>query len=369
MQAPLCDLIELPFDGLNRWSWPRPSPVVSVSASLATAILDSATVEMTSGPSVRNAPDSDHFLTHHGMTDSEIRGRRIGPYVLLEPLGAGSQAVVWRARADQPSPRVVALKILTGVRGLDPRRLARFRREAERGRRLAGLATLPVVDFGMADGVAYMAMPVVEGDPLSEVITRRRGDAEPTLGRPHWLNPLAEAVYLRAVLRIMEQIARALARAHAASVAHRDIKPANILVDRDRSSGGAYLTDFGLGRELNIATPEQLQDGAGTPLYMAPEKLRGGPRDERLCDIYALGVTLFEAVTLIRPFQVPNGCPLPALASCLLAQRPLRPRTVCPGLPRSLESLIERAMASDPSDRYPTAEALADDLQRFLVTF
>jgi serine/threonine-protein kinase len=262
---------------------------------------------------------------------------------------------------------VVALKILTGARGLDPRRLARFRREAERGRRLAGLATLPVVDFGLADGVAYMAMPVVEGDPLSDVIARRRGEWEPSPPMPHWLDPLCQATYIRAVLAIMEQIARALARAHAASVAHRDIKPANILVDRARSRGGAYLTDFGLGRDLDVATPEQLQDGAGTPLYMAPEKLRGGPRDERLCDIYALGVTLFEAVTLSRPFRVPNGCPLPALAPCLLAQRPLRPRAVCPGLPPSLATMIERAMAPDPSDRYPTAEALADDLHRLSI--
>ncbi|WP_169979123.1 serine/threonine-protein kinase [Tautonia rosea] len=364
MQAPPCDLIAIPIEGLDRWSWSRPSPIVS--ASLATAILDSATIEMVPGPFVR-VPDSDPIVAHREAADFEIRGQRIGPYVLLEPLGAGSQAVVWRAVTDQPENGVVALKILTGVRGLDPRRLARFRREAERGRRLAGLATLPVVDFGTADGVAYMAMPVVEGDPLSEVIARRRGEWEPMLRRPHWLDPLPETSYLRSILGIMEQIARALARAHAASVAHRDIKPANILVDRDRSSGGAYLADFGLGRELDIATPEQLQDGAGTPLYMAPEKLRGGPRDERLCDIYALGVTLFEAVTLTRPFQVPNCCPLPALAACLMAQRPLRPRSVCPGLPRPLEAMIERAMAVHPSDRHPTAEALADDLHQFLM--
>ncbi|MEW4568879.1 serine/threonine-protein kinase [Tautonia sp. JC769] len=365
MQAPPCDLIALPVAQPERWSWGRQAPIVP--ASLATAILDSATIEMVAPPAARR-PDAMPVGADHGPVDPGIRGRRIGPYLLIEPLGAGSQAVVWRAVTDRPGDGVVALKILAGGRGHDPRRLARFRREAERGRRLAGLATLPVVDFGMADGVAYMAMPVVEGDPLSEVIARRRGELEESPRPPHWLDPLARSAYVRAVLTIMEQVARALARAHAASVAHRDIKPANILVDRTRTRGGAYLTDFGLGRDLDVATPEQLQDGAGTPLYMAPEKLRGGPRDERLCDIYALGVTLFEAVTLSRPFQVPDGCPLPALAPCLLAQRPLRPRDVCPGLSPSLESMIERAMAPDPSDRYPTAEALARDLHRLLIS-
>jgi eukaryotic-like serine/threonine-protein kinase len=149
-------------------------------------------------------------------------------------------------------------------------------------------------------------------------------------------------------------------------VVHRDVKPANILLDR-RSEEGVFLCDFGLSRDLDVATPEQLRDGAGTPLYMPPERLLRHEADEIRCDVYALGATLYEAVTLVPPVQVPESLPWPAWTTYLASTTPALPRSIRPGLPDALEAIILRAMAHDPQDRYPTAACLADDLERFLT--
>ena len=102
----------------------------------------------------------------------------------------------------------------------------------------------------------------------------------------------------------LAKAALALSEAHEKRIAHRDIKPANLLLD-NRRDGGIYLCDFGLGRDLDVATCEQMRDGAGTPMYMAPERLLMFAADEIKCDIYSMGVTLFEALLLEKPFRVP----------------------------------------------------------------
>ena len=182
-------------------------------------------------------------------------------------------------------------------------------------------------------------------------------------------HPLADAppaTYLRGVVQIVARIARTLDHVHTARVVHRDIKPANILLDRNRADG-VFLCDFGLGRDLDVATPEQLRDGAGTPLYMAPERLLRLCADEILCDVYALGATLYEAVTLVPPVQVPESLPWPAWTSYLATTKPARPSSVRPSIPDALEAIILRSMAHDPQFRHPNAARLADDLEQFLA--
>src|SRR5262249_47081975 len=195
----------------------------------------------------------------------------------------------------------------------DPARMAQFRREAERGGRLAGPSLLPVHELGAAEGYHFMAMPYVEGITLREVIRARIAHLA---GKPteeiHRLVTLDEPDYLRTMTRILTDATEALARAHALRVAHRDIKPANILLDNRRPEG-VYLCDFGLGRDLEVATPQQMRDGAGTPMYMAPERLLRAAADEIRCDIYSMGVTIFEALTLSRPFLVPDHVTFAAL--------------------------------------------------------
>ena len=122
--------------------------------------------------------------------------------------------------------------------------------------------------------------------------------------------------------RIIAEATRALALAHEQRIAHCDIKPANILLD-DRRSDRVYLCDFGLGRDLEIATIEQMRDGAGTPMYMAPERLLRIPADEVRCDIYSMGATLFEALTLERPIEIHDYVTFQALPT-FLATAPVR---------------------------------------------
>jgi len=151
-------------------------------------------------------------------------------------------------------------------------------------------------------------------------------------------------------------------------VVHRDIKPANILLDSRRRLG-VYLCDLGLGRDLEFATPQQMRDGAGTPMYMAPERLLKEPADEILCDLYSLGATLFEFVTLRRPFEPPDGLPMGCLPVYLASTLPRRPRTLNPRVPADLEALILKAMARDPRHRFQSAEEFAaalDTLARAL---
>ncbi len=184
-------------------------------------------------------------------------------------------------------------------------------------------------ELGEADGHIFMAMPYVAGTPLHEVINCRRGylagdDTEVN----HAFAAMNCDEYRGGMIRLFSRVARALARVHDHSIAHRDIKPANILLD-NRNVGEAYLCDFGLGRDLEIATVEQMRDGAGTPMYMAPERLLKLAADEVKGDIYSLGVTLCEALTLDRPFVVPDHLSPPAL----------RPTSPAPPLGLRLRSL------------------------------
>jgi serine/threonine-protein kinase len=291
-------------------------------------------------------------------------GDRMGGYRLMERLGHGGQGDVWKALRREPFVELVALKVLKPSLARDPARMAQFRREAERGGRLVGPALLPVYELGTSDGYHFMAMPYVEGITLREVIRARIAHLA---GKPteefHRLVSLDEPDYLRTMACLLTDATEALARAHAQRVAHRDIKPANILLDHRRPEG-VYLCDFGLGRDLEIATPQQMRDGAGMPIYMAPERLLRAAADEIKCDIYSMGVTIFEALTLSRPFQVPEHMTFSALPAFLAGARPRRPSEVRRGFPEDLEAVILGAMERDPACRYDSADRLAADLRR-----
>ena len=312
---------------------------------------------------LRAGRDDDRGGLGNGWDGDRLR---VGPYCLIRRLGRGSQGEVWRAVRLDPPVEVVALKLLRPPGRRDPRKFARFRHEAERGAGLAGRGILPIYEFGQQGQVAFFAMPLVEGFALSRVIDqRRRHRAGRTPSRWHWLALLPDPIYADAVARVLAHVARALGDAHAARVVHCDVKPANILLEQG-DGGRAYLIDFGMGRDLD-AMPAPLPGTVeGTALYMAPEKLSGRPVDEALCDIYALGATGFEALALKLPRTLPEGLPRRMWARYLAEAEPPRLGSIVPGLPEDLGVIVARAMARDPSRRYQSALAMADDLERYL---
>jgi serine/threonine protein kinase len=292
---------------------------------------------------------------------------RVGRYHLIEAMGRGSQGEVWKAAQLRPRVQFVALKLLGHSATHDPARLARFRLEAERGARLGHAAILPTYEFGVDAGVAFFAMPLVEGFTLAQVLDQRRlcraGDPPLQL---HRLAILRHDGYISAMTRVLARVARALEHAHRGGVAHCDVKPSNILLDR-ADEDGSYLIDFGMGRELGGVPRSPISSVSGTLLYMAPEKLLGPSADEVPSDVYALGATAFEAFALEPPRAVPEGLPRALWMRYLAGRDSPCPRTIKPRLPDDLAQILVRALARDPRGRYPSAGALAEDLEGFLA--
>ncbi len=273
----------------------------------------------------------------------------LGPFRLIRALGRGGQGVVHLAD-DTRYGREVALKLLPGFLGDGVP--ARLRREVEALARLDHPGIGVVYEAGEVEGQAYVAMRYVPGRTLAEHIDelrRRDGTAAPTR------TEVAERVAL------IEGVAHALHAAHEAGVLHRDVKPANVLVHED--SGEPVLVDFGLARADDSALPTLTRTGdlLGTTPYMAPERLHGeGARDRRQ-DVWSLGVVLYELLTGSRPFDGPT---VEAVARRIEWEEPRDPRRLARHVPRDLAVVIATALSKDRARRYPTALALAQDLER-----
>ncbi len=271
-------------------------------------------------------------------------GERLGPYALLEELGRGGMGVVYRARA--PGGEEVALKVLLGGRLASEGQVKRFLREARLAARLDHPGIVRVRDVGEAGERHYLVMDLVSGKGLDEALKREAFGPERTA-------------------RLGRDLARALAHAHARGVIHRDVKPANVLLTE---GDVPRLTDFGLAREAEptLGVSMVTQDGAlvGTPFYMSPEQALGerdavGPK----ADVYALGTVLFQLLTGRLPFVAETQM---ELTEQLLHVPPPRLRSLRPELDAALEGVILAALAKAPEAR-PSAEALADDLERYLA--
>jgi predicted ATPase len=278
-----------------------------------------------------------------------LAGRAFGPgeqYRLVEPLGRGGMAVVFRAEHVTAAwRRPVAVKVIDPSLTGQPDFMKRFYQEAQTIARLEHPHIVPVYDFGEQDGVCYLVMRLISGGALSDAF--RAGGGQP------W--PLAR------VLPLARQVLAALDHAHARDVVHRDVKPSNVLLDPDGVS--AFLTDFGIAR-LAEGGPGLTQPGLfiGTPEYAAPEQVEGLAVDGR-ADLYAFGVVLYELLTGRVPYS--GGSPMSIAFRHVNGPLP-PPRQVNPGLPPALEAVIVRALARDPAARYPTGGALADALAETL---
>lgn len=272
------------------------------------------------------------------VTASEIDGLTIGQYEVIEKLGEGGMATVYRAR--QPIlGRDVALKVLSRALADEPGFLQRFANEARTLARLDHPNILPVYDFGSFGDMTYIATPLVSEGTLADRLDE--GPVDPVTG-----------------LGYLTQIADALHHAHQVGVTHRDLKPSNVLLHRD---GRVLLCDFGLARAYDQASVTQTGIALGTPGYMAPEQALGGQVDHR-ADIYALGVVSFELLAGSRPYQ---GDARELVLATLQAPIPsCHARN--PGIPEAVDEILEAALAKDPADRPGSVLEFIQELNRAL---
>lgn len=271
----------------------------------------------------------------------DLSGRQFGPYRIVEPLGEGGMAAVYKAY--QPGvDRYVAVKVLPRQLTSEEQFVKRFEQEARLLANLQHPHILPVFDFGQSNGYTYIVMPLIQSGTLDELL-----QGEPL--------PLAD------VKRIIGQVGDALDYAHAQGLVHRDIKPSNILLD---PRGNALLSDFGIAK-LYEGTSQLTDTGGiiGTPAYMSPEQGQGESLDARYAgrsDIYSLGVVLYQMVT----GRVPFSAETPIAVILKHIQDPLPPpRSLNAAISPAVERVILKSLAKRPQDRYATAGAMVDALR------
>ncbi len=361
-----------------------------------------------------NAPSQDEFLEQHAQIadelrpsleglawvhraaapkpslmvapDAEFTAQPIGDFQIVGELGRGGMGVVYEA-IQLSLGRHVALKVLPFASGLNEVRLQRFRNEAHAAAALHHTNIVPVYAVGSDRGVHYYAMQMINGSTLAELIenmraanvaghsaaliengntqreaSSRENDTAVQFSTVFGDGATGRRRYYQSVVRMTHQAAVATEHAHQYGVVHRDIKPANLLLD---SAGKIWVTDFGLAQVQSEASHlTRTGDPMGTLRYMSPEQAAGN-RDEldHRTDIYSLGVTLYELLTL-RPAIEGEG--YREMLNNVALHDPPSPRSVDPSLPVELDTIVRKAIAKAPGERYASAGDLADDLQAWL---
>ncbi|HJR45268.1 MAG TPA: Stk1 family PASTA domain-containing Ser/Thr kinase [Actinomycetota bacterium] len=264
-----------------------------------------------------------------------------GRYQVIERVGLGGMAEVYRARDDLLG-REVAVKVLSDRLSSDKSFVERFRREAQAAANLSHPNIVSLYDYGSDEGANFIVMELIDGRGLEAVIS----DDGPLLPE-------------RAA-EIASDVARALERAHTTGLVHRDIKPSNIMIT---SYGQTKVTDFGIARALGDGEQTMTQTGMviGTASYLSPEQAQGNPVDVR-SDVYALGCVLYEMLTGRPPFT--GDTPL-SIAYKHVRENPEKPSGVNGDIPAALDAIVMKALAKNPDNRYQTAREMREDLERF----
>lgn len=274
--------------------------------------------------------------------DNNIQaGQMIGPYRIIEQIGQGGMATVYKAY-HAAVDRYVAIKVLPRHFALDAQFTGRFKQEAKFIANLEHPHILPIYDYGESDGLTYLVMRYLDAGTLRDRIAAGR-------------------LSLAEIDNFFSQIADALDYAHTKGVVHRDLKPANVLID---SRGSAFLTDFGIAKIIE-GTSHFTNTGAviGTPVYMSPEQGQGLKLDQR-SDIYSLGIVLYEMVTGRVPYNAET--PFAIIFKHLYDPLPL-PSTIRPDIADPIERVILKALAKNPADRFPSAKAFHESWKKALA--
>jgi serine/threonine-protein kinase len=353
-------------------------------------------------------------LSESGLMEAELKllddakpVKRLGDYRILREIGRGGMGIVYEAQQESLGRRV-ALKLLPEVAQLDERRKLRFQQEAQAAAMLHHTNIVPVFGVGSEDGVPYMVMQFIDGQPIDNVISelsriRSKGlssNEKELTTTENYLNvsTIAESmerveawgttsnesssgsglkksgtesfsstslsesktnsIYFRNVAKAGVQMFQALGYAHSKGLLHRDIKPANLLVDQ---AGSVWVTDFGLAKSVESPDLTRTGEVVGTLRYMSPEQLEGNATDSS--DLFAMGLTLYEMVSL-RPAY--DSREKSQLIQQVMNASPARLGSVDRDIPRDLETIVHKCIAAEPASRYGSAIEVAEDLQRFL---
>jgi eukaryotic-like serine/threonine-protein kinase len=309
--------------------------------------------------------------------------KRIGDFEIVREIGRGGMGIVYEAIQESLGRRV-ALKVLPFAAVLDAHQIARFKNEAQAAAQLHHPNIVPVYSVGCDRGVHYYSMQFVDGQSLDHAINQlqsRINDTDtdsagkPIVGTPIIANDgstldwekfstqrsIRSRSHVRSVVELVIQAAHALHHAHAFGVVHRDVKPSNLMLDHQ---GKLWVTDFGLARCQTSTQLTMSGDLLGTIRYMCPEQAAGrGSLVDHVSDVYSLGVTLYELLTLRPPHSEADRI---GLLDSIQNQTPQSPREINPVVAVDLETIVFKAIAKSRDERYESAQALAEDLTRFL---
>ena len=332
-------------------------------------------------------------------TESSVEGTIFGEYQIVCEVGRGGMGIVYEASQESLN-RHVALKVLSRGLGMTQQSIIRFQREAQAAAKLHHTNIVTVYAIGEQDGTYYYVMELVEGESVISIIKRLHGDtqdsaldvtqtrfpgssgsqssgkASRTMGTATFQAAATSGSIARSgskgskypvehfnsIASYIQSVAEALDYAHGLGVIHRDIKPHNLIVSGD---GRIHVTDFGLARVLEQPGMTTTGEFIGSPLYMSPEQVSAGRMQvDHRTDIYSLGATLYEWMTLRPPFP---GETRDHVISLIMTNEAPPPRALDPGIPLDLETICMKAIEKDPSRRYRSAGEMADDLRRYLA--
>jgi WD40 repeat protein/tRNA A-37 threonylcarbamoyl transferase component Bud32 len=332
----------------------RPAPPTEALESGVASTHSGQTVAEAIGPLTTSAGGQTETVGAVSSTKFEYHAPRqlsrpvrfLGEYEILDEIARGGMGVVYRARQDKLN-RVVALKLIRDSSLAGPADLRRFQADAEALAQLDHPHIVPIYEIGQVDDQPYFSMRLIAGGNLTDHISRLQQDP-------------------RAAAALLAKVSRAVHYAHQRTILHRDIKPSNILLDED---GEPYVTDFGLAKRMgpDIAGTAATVPGMvmGTPAFMPPEQARGDSKSvTTAADVYSLGATLYTTLLGQPPFA---GDSAAEIMRRVLDKDPSLPRSINPKLDRDLETICLKCLEKEPARRYGSAEALAEDLERWLA--